>query len=163
MERDPLRWERSRSTKRPESAKIEDEDLLRRREIYEMAKTFEERVAELFGLLGYRTIVDYKRDDIQFDVRLEMASGALPSWALVECKDTGETVTQKQVRDLRPRPHPNTFIPGFVGAGNVPAAPLGRPEAPGTCSVALGTTSGLRRAVAALGRAARATGDGTPV
>ncbi|HWM93751.1 MAG TPA: WD40 repeat domain-containing protein [Thermoanaerobaculia bacterium] len=40
--------------------------------IYEKAKSFEERVAELFSLQGYRTTVDYKRDDMQFDVRLEL-------------------------------------------------------------------------------------------
>ena len=75
-------------------------DPLRRREIYDKAKRFEERVAELFRLQGFRTIVDYKRDDMQFDVRLEMMTGALPIFALVECKDIGQPVTQKQVRDL---------------------------------------------------------------
>ncbi|MFL6260862.1 MAG: pentapeptide repeat-containing protein [Thermoanaerobaculia bacterium] len=75
-------------------------DPLRRREIYEKAKSFEERVAELFRLQGFRAIVDYKRDDMQFDVRLEMTTGALPIFALVECKDLGQTVTQKQVREF---------------------------------------------------------------
>jgi hypothetical protein len=76
-----------------------ERDLLRR-EIYDKAKRFEERVAELFRLQGFRTIVDYQRDAMQFDVRLEMTTGALPVFALVECKDTGQTVTQKQVREL---------------------------------------------------------------
>jgi len=75
-------------------------DPLRRREIYEKAKSFEERVAELFRLQGFRAIVDYQRDDMQFDVRLEMTTGALPIFGLVECKDTGQTVTQKQVREF---------------------------------------------------------------
>src|SRR5689334_21759320 len=100
MVRDPHHREPLKKNRRPRTSKIEDEDLLRRRGIYEKAKTFEERVAELFGLLGYRTIVAYQRDDMQFDVVLEMATGALPSWPLVECKDTGQTVTQKQVRDF---------------------------------------------------------------
>ena len=61
---------------------MEDEDTLLRRGIYEKAKRFEERVAELFGLLGYRTIVDYLRDEMQF----EMAYMVFPTYALVECK-----------------------------------------------------------------------------
>jgi WD40 repeat protein len=78
----------------------EELEALRRRGIYEKAKTFEERVAELFSLLGYRTTVDYKRDDMQFDVRLELSLGVIPIHALVECKDTDRPVTQQQVREF---------------------------------------------------------------
>jgi len=78
----------------------EELEALRRRGIYEKAKSFEEKVAELFSLLGYRTTVDYKRDDMQFDVRLELTVGALPIHALVECKDTDRPVTQQQIREL---------------------------------------------------------------
>ena len=83
-------------------AKADPEELefLRRRGIYEKAKTFEEKVAELFSLLGYRATVDYQRDDMQFDVRLELTVGALPIHALVECKDTDRPVTQQQVREF---------------------------------------------------------------
>lgn len=75
-------------------------DVLRRQEIYEKAKTFEERVAELFRFLGYTTTLDYQRDALQFDVRLEMAGGPLPIHALVECKDTGKPVGQTQIREF---------------------------------------------------------------
>ncbi len=78
----------------------EELDALRRRGIYEKAKTFEEKVAELFSLLGYRTTVDYKRDDMQFDVRLELSFGVIPIHALVECKDLDRPVTQQQVREF---------------------------------------------------------------
>jgi hypothetical protein len=78
----------------------EELDALRRRGIYEKAKSFEEKVAELFSLLGYRTTVDYKRDDMQFDVRLELTMGILPIHALVECKDLDRPVTQQQIREF---------------------------------------------------------------
>jgi WD40 repeat protein len=78
----------------------EELDALRRRGIYEKAKSFEERVAELFALLGYRTTVDYKRDDMQFDVRLELSFGLIPIHALVECKDLDRPVTQQHVREF---------------------------------------------------------------
>lgn len=79
---------------------VVDPAIFFRREIYVKAKRFEERVAELFGLLGYRTIVDYQRDAMQFDVRLERGHAAFPSYRLVECKDLGKPVTQKQVREF---------------------------------------------------------------
>ncbi|MFP5286829.1 MAG: NACHT domain-containing protein, partial [Thermoanaerobaculia bacterium] len=79
---------------------LEELDALRRRGIYEKAKTFEEKVAELFSLQGYRTTVDYKRDDMQFDVRVELTAGILPVHGLVECKDTDGSITQKQVREF---------------------------------------------------------------
>ncbi len=75
-------------------------DVLRRREIYEKAKTFEERVAELFRFLGYTTTLDYQRDDQQFDIRLELSGGPLPIHALVECKDTGKPIGQAQIREF---------------------------------------------------------------
>ncbi len=78
----------------------EELEILRRRGIYEKAKTFEEKVAELFSLLGYRATVDYQRDDMQFDIRLELTVGALPICALVECKDTDRAVTQQHVREF---------------------------------------------------------------
>ncbi|HSK77223.1 MAG TPA: P-loop NTPase, partial [Thermoanaerobaculia bacterium] len=76
----------------------EELEALRRRGIYEKAKTFEEKVAELFGLSGGRTTVDYKRDDMQFDVRVELTMGMFPVYLLIECKDTSRPVTQQQVR-----------------------------------------------------------------
>ncbi len=82
------------------AADPEELEILRRRGIYEKAKTFEEKVAELFSLQGYRTTVDYKRDDMQFDVRAEMSFGAIPIQALIECKDTERPVTQQQVREF---------------------------------------------------------------
>jgi hypothetical protein len=82
------------------AGKPEEMEALRRRGIYEKAKSFEERVAELFSLLGYRTTVDYKRDDMQFDVRLELSVGVIPIHALVECKDLDRPVTQQQVREF---------------------------------------------------------------
>ncbi|NJL29504.1 MAG: NACHT domain-containing protein, partial [Thermoanaerobaculia bacterium] len=84
--------------RRPEPR--EEIEALERREIYEKAKSFEERVAELFRLLGYSATVDYKKDDMQFDIRLELASGPLPTYVLVECKQTARAVTQKEVREL---------------------------------------------------------------
>ncbi len=78
----------------------EELEALRRRGIYEKAKTFEEKVADLFSLLGYRTTVDYKRDDMQLDIRMELSVGVLPIHALVECKDTDRPVTQQQVREF---------------------------------------------------------------
>ena len=77
-----------------------ERDPLRRREIYEKAKRFEEQVAALFRLQGFRATVDYKRDDMQYDVRLETNFGALPIHVLVECKDTDGSVTQQQVREF---------------------------------------------------------------
>jgi amino acid adenylation domain-containing protein len=73
---------------------------VRKLEIFEKAKSFEERVAELFRFLGYTTILDYQKDDLQFDVRLEMTGGPLPVFVLVECKDTGKPIGQKQVREF---------------------------------------------------------------
>ncbi|HEX4964848.1 MAG TPA: restriction endonuclease, partial [Thermoanaerobaculia bacterium] len=64
-----------------------ERDALLRREIYEKAKRFEERVAELFRLMGYQAVVDYKLHDQQFDIRL--AKGWVPpTYVLVECKET---------------------------------------------------------------------------
>ena len=68
----------------------------RRREIFEKAKRFEERVAELFALHGYRTILDYKRNDQQFDIRLQKG-GVPPIHALVECKDLNKPVGQEDL------------------------------------------------------------------
>ena len=76
------------------------EDGLRRRGIYEKAKSFEEKVADLFRLLGYQATVDYKRDDLQFDIRLEMSGAAVPSYVLVECKDTERPVGQEEIRNF---------------------------------------------------------------
>jgi WD40 repeat protein len=92
--------ERATRSELSRAGKPEDLDALRRRGIYEKAKTFEEKVAELFSLLGYRTTVDYKRDDMQFDVRLELSFGVIPIHALVECKDLDRPVTQQQVREF---------------------------------------------------------------
>ncbi|MEA2560625.1 MAG: hypothetical protein QOH06_2129 [Acidobacteriota bacterium] len=78
----------------------EDPEVLRRRGIYEKAKTFEKEVAHLFSLLGYRATVDYARDDLQFDIRLQLNVGVLPIHVLVECKHLGGRVTQKQVREF---------------------------------------------------------------
>jgi WD40 repeat protein len=86
----------------PKKPKADPEDLeaLRRLEIYEKAKTFEKKVAELYSLLGYRTTADYTQGDKQFDVRLELTIGGLPIDALVECKDTARPVTQQQLREF---------------------------------------------------------------
>lgn len=92
---DDQRLSRAKATGDPEEL-----EYLRRRGIYEKAKTFEERVAELYGLLGYQTTVDYKRDDQQFDLRLEAHFGGLPVHVLVECKDTDRSVTQQAVREF---------------------------------------------------------------
>jgi WD40 repeat protein len=94
------RGAREKLTRAKAKADPEELDALRRRGIYEKAKSFEDKVGELFSLLGYRVTVDYKRDDMQFDVRLELTVGALPIHALVECKDTDRAVTQQQVREL---------------------------------------------------------------
>ncbi|HEX4966201.1 MAG TPA: pentapeptide repeat-containing protein [Thermoanaerobaculia bacterium] len=77
-----------------------EKDPLRRREIYEKAKRFEEQVADLFRLQGFRALIDYKRDDMQFDIRLETSFGALPIHVLVECKDTDDSVTQRDIREF---------------------------------------------------------------
>jgi hypothetical protein len=87
-------------TRSARTASLELDDALRRRGILERAKSFEDEVAELFRLLGYKTVVDYKKDDMQFDVRLEMPGGPLPAWVLVECKDTAAKVGQKDVREF---------------------------------------------------------------
>jgi hypothetical protein len=78
----------------------EELETLRRRGIYEKAKSFEDRVAELFALHGAHTTLDYKRDDMQFDVRAEITAGLLPAYILVECKDTDRPVTQEAVRNF---------------------------------------------------------------
>ncbi|MBI5365825.1 MAG: pentapeptide repeat-containing protein [Planctomycetes bacterium] len=75
-------------------------DSQHRREILERAKSFEERVAELFRLQGFQAGVDYKRDDLQFDVRLAQEGNALPTYALVECKDTDDPVSHKMVLEF---------------------------------------------------------------
>lgn len=77
-----------------------ENNTLRRQEIHKESKEFEEKVAEIFRFLGYTTILDYQRDALQFDVRLEMSGGPLPIHALVECKNTGKPVGQKQIREF---------------------------------------------------------------
>jgi hypothetical protein len=72
----------------------------RRREIFEKAKRFEEEVADLFRLQGYRATVGYEYQAMQFDVRLELTVGLLKIRALVECKDYTRKVTQKDVREF---------------------------------------------------------------
>src|SRR4026207_666811 len=96
----PPRASRKARPSRKASSDPEDLDILRRRGIDEKAKTFEERVAELFSLQGYRTTLDYQRDDMQFDVRVELTAGFLPVHGLVECKDTDRPVAQQQVREF---------------------------------------------------------------
>ena len=87
MSKSPRGPKSGRKTSRsPTHEGIEDPAIRLRREIFEKAKRFEERVAELFRLLGYQTVVDYKRNDQQFDIRLEKR-GVPPTYALVECKD----------------------------------------------------------------------------
>ena len=44
--------------------------------------------------------MDYKRDDMQFDVRVELTMGMFPVYLLIECKDTSRPVTQQQVREF---------------------------------------------------------------
>lgn len=96
----PPRASRKARPSRTASSDLEESDALRRRGIYEKAKTFEEEVAHLFSLLGYRATVDYARDDLQFDIRLQLNVGVLPIHVLVECKNLGGRVTQKQVREF---------------------------------------------------------------
>ena len=79
----------------------EDEPgALRRRELFERAKRFEEQVADLFRLLGYQATVGYTQKAMQFDIRLEMPGAAIPQDALVECKDTDRPVGQREVREF---------------------------------------------------------------
>lgn len=89
---------RSRPPRRPDDPRQEDPEVLRGRESYEKGKSFEEKVAELFVLQGYRALVGYKRNDMQFDIRLELAAGAFH--VLVECKNTDRSVTQLDVSKL---------------------------------------------------------------
>lgn len=77
-----------------------DLDELRRRGLLERAKSFEERVAELFEYQGWKATVDYAKAGRQFDVRLERGAGALQDHALVECKDLGRPVPQDAVVDF---------------------------------------------------------------
>lgn len=71
------------------------------------ARAQEEKVAELFALQGARTTVDYKLDDMQFDVRAEITAGLLPAHVLIECKNTDRPVTQEMERAQAGR-HPGT-------------------------------------------------------
>ena len=80
----------------------EELDVLRQRGIFERSKTFEEEVAELFRLLGYKTLGGYQQDYPDFDLRLELA-GPLPTWVLVECRDTVARVGQREVREFADR------------------------------------------------------------
>jgi len=69
-----------------------------RRGINERARLFEEEVADLFRLLGYKATVDVKDDDSQVDVVLEKSDGIFTTRALVECKDWTKPVDQNEVR-----------------------------------------------------------------
>jgi len=71
-----------------------------RRETFDEAKQFEQRVARLFQLLGYKTIVNYQRDDLQFDVRIERAAKPFAVYGLVECKHWERPVGQREVREF---------------------------------------------------------------
>lgn len=71
-----------------------------RLEIFKQAKRFEEDVVDVFRLLGYRTTVDYKLDDMQFDVRGELPGGLVPVHVLVECKDHAANVGQRDLREF---------------------------------------------------------------
>ncbi|MFP5289350.1 MAG: restriction endonuclease, partial [Thermoanaerobaculia bacterium] len=94
----------------------------RRREIFDKAKRFEEDVADLFRLHGYKATVGYEYQAMQFDVRLELAVGLLKIRALVECKDYTRKANQKDVREFaskvdtinkdeeNPNPHQAIFI-----------------------------------------------------
>ncbi len=79
--------------------RFRNDEVREKRAIYQRAKRFEEKVAELFQLLGYRAEVDYKVLDMQFDVKLEL-QGAVTTHVLVECKKTRRPVGQREVRDF---------------------------------------------------------------
>jgi WD40 repeat protein len=91
---------RSRSPRDPHDLRLDDVKASLGLDSYERGKSFEEEVAELFSLLGYRTLVGYKRNDMQFDIRLELNAGIMSFHVLVECKNTGRPVTQLDVNTL---------------------------------------------------------------
>ena len=64
-------------------------------------REFEERVASLFELLGFSATVGYQLDDLQFDIRMEVKTGPLRSYVLVECKKWERPVGQREVRQVR--------------------------------------------------------------
>ncbi|MCP4661162.1 MAG: NACHT domain-containing protein, partial [bacterium] len=51
-------------------------------------------------LLGYKTDLDYSKDALQFDVRIERAGGPFAVHGLVECKDWDRPVGQREVREF---------------------------------------------------------------
>lgn len=77
-----------------------DAETLRRQGPAEKARSFEERVAELFSLQGHRVTRGYRRGNLEADLRLEIPVGTLPLSVLVECKASGRPATLQEVRDF---------------------------------------------------------------
>ncbi len=61
---------------------------------------FGKKVANLFQLAGYRVVVGYERDNMQFDIRLETMAGPLSVHCLVECTGRRTRINQKTVREF---------------------------------------------------------------
>jgi len=93
--------EERRQRQLPERGPQEEEGG-RRREVFERAKRFEEKVADLFRLLGYDVTLDYKRDDMQLDVRLEMPAAAIASYGRRKVTRGSAAAEHGKARGVRP-------------------------------------------------------------
>ena len=67
--------------------------------------TFVARVGHLFHILGYSVARDYELPgtDLRFDLCLDMAGTPVPSFLLIECKDSEQAVTADEVRAFAAR------------------------------------------------------------
>lgn len=76
---------------------------LRRQGIYEKARDFEEKVAEVFSLHDYHVKLHHRSGDLDFGLRLEIPRGLLQAVALVECKTGSGSITTQEVQETARR------------------------------------------------------------
>jgi WD40 repeat protein len=100
VERLELQRRQMEADARAESAS----DATRQPEI-EPSDTFVSRVGHLFHLLGYTILFEYEFAGIslRFDLCVEMADGPVPSFLLIECKDSEQPVIADEVRAFAAR------------------------------------------------------------
>lgn len=67
------------------------------------ALTFEEKVAELFSLLGHSVTPRHRSGELEFDLRLDLTAGAFIVQALVLCQSAGRPLGSQQVKDFAER------------------------------------------------------------
>ncbi len=90
--------ERERALRDGDARELE---RLRRAGIYEKARRFEERVGDIYRLDAFEVVVDYRKNDDQFDLRIERSLGTFGrQYGVVECKDRDTPVSRREVRDF---------------------------------------------------------------